>query len=66
MEKGRNRSELGEQAHPNGETRRQSEAGTEKGLQYKQISGQLVCLNTGSDHQNLSFLHIKCYFCFPQ
>lgn len=40
MEKGRNIGELGEQTHGNGETRRQGEAGREKGLQCKQISGQ--------------------------
>lgn len=38
--KGTNRGELGEQAHANGETRRHSEAGREKGPQCKQISGR--------------------------
>lgn len=40
MEMGRNRSELGKQVHANRETRGQGEAGREKGLQCKQISGQ--------------------------
>lgn len=40
MEKGRNKGELVEQAHANGETRRQDEKEMKKGLQYKQISGQ--------------------------
>lgn len=53
VEKGRNRSELGEQAHANGETRRQGETAREKELQHKQISGQSFWLRIESDHQNL-------------
>lgn len=66
MEKRRNQGELREQAWENGQ-KRGGRAGRRKKFSVKRLLvNKFVWLSTASDHQSLSYLHVKCYFCFPQ
>lgn len=64
MEKKGDQGDLGEQE--NGETRGRRAGGRKLFRVNRLLANKFVWLSTVSDHQSLSYPHVKCYTCFPQ